>query len=254
MTDLPIKLLWTGGWDSTFRLCELLILYHKNVQPYYLIDVNRKSLRNELLAQKKIKTLLKTNHSSQAVILPTIYFNIDWLKDDYDINFHFKNLIGNVHYGIQYKWLAQYCKEKSINNLELSVEKSVGHPRYEYFKTNIKKTTYQGFNTFSTPSDSSNPSFLEVFKYFQMPIFDKTKEDMKSIAEQNEFLDVLNETWFCHTPLNNKPCGVCNPCKDAIHYGFHYRLNKRALLRYKFRRFALNEIKKQIHRYIPKKD
>ncbi|MFB6318231.1 hypothetical protein [Saccharicrinis sp. FJH54] len=251
----PIKLLWTGGWDSTFRLCELLILFKKSVQPYYLIDNNRKSLRNELQAQKKIKELLKTKQlGTEAVLLPTVFFNTDQLKQDADIDHHFNTLIQHVHYGIQYKWLAQYCKEQSITNLELSVEKSVGHPRYEYFKKNIKETIYQNFNTYATTVNSSNACFLEVFKYFQMPIFDKTKSDMKIIAMQNEFLNIMNESWFCHTPHQNKPCGICNPCKDAIHYGFEYRLNRRALFRYKFRHFTSNEIKKQLKHYISPKN
>ena len=37
-TARAVKLLWTGGWDSTFRLLQLLLLYEKKVQPYYIID------------------------------------------------------------------------------------------------------------------------------------------------------------------------------------------------------------------------
>ena len=30
-----INIFWTGGYDSTFRLCYLLIMEKKIVQPYY---------------------------------------------------------------------------------------------------------------------------------------------------------------------------------------------------------------------------
>ena len=43
----PINLFWTGGWDSTFRLLQLIIVFRKRVQPYYIIDTTRKSVQNE---------------------------------------------------------------------------------------------------------------------------------------------------------------------------------------------------------------
>ncbi len=36
-------LFWTGGWDSTFRLLQLLLDEHKAVQTYYLLDSFRAS-------------------------------------------------------------------------------------------------------------------------------------------------------------------------------------------------------------------
>ena len=39
-TDLndkdPEYVFWTGGYDSTFRICELLIIYKRPVQPVYI--------------------------------------------------------------------------------------------------------------------------------------------------------------------------------------------------------------------------
>ncbi len=58
LTPAPINLFWTGGWDSTFRLLQLIIIYQKKVQPYYIIDNNRKSVQNELLRLKNIKRFL----------------------------------------------------------------------------------------------------------------------------------------------------------------------------------------------------
>ena len=47
------KILWTGGWDSTFRVIELS---RKNVviQPIYVLDSGRKSTDYELKAIDKI--------------------------------------------------------------------------------------------------------------------------------------------------------------------------------------------------------
>src|SRR5688572_33020809 len=34
----PVALLWTGGWDSTFRLLMLLLVERRAVQSYYIVD------------------------------------------------------------------------------------------------------------------------------------------------------------------------------------------------------------------------
>ena len=34
--DSPRRLLWTGGWDSTYRLLDLLLVQKQHVQPYYV--------------------------------------------------------------------------------------------------------------------------------------------------------------------------------------------------------------------------
>lgn len=34
-------LLWTGGWDSTFRVLQLLLCSRDAVQPHYIIDPER---------------------------------------------------------------------------------------------------------------------------------------------------------------------------------------------------------------------
>ena len=65
-----IYLFWTGGYDSTFRLCQLLIKYKKKVQPIYISDPNldnyenkktkRKNHKNEINAMIKIRNKLNS--------------------------------------------------------------------------------------------------------------------------------------------------------------------------------------------------
>ena len=38
------KVLWTGGWDSTFRVLYLVLVEKCQVQTYYIIDPFRWSL------------------------------------------------------------------------------------------------------------------------------------------------------------------------------------------------------------------
>ena len=62
-----IKILWTGGWDSTFRVIELS---RKNVviQPIYVLDSGRKSTDYELKAIDKIIQDLNKRDETKAKI------------------------------------------------------------------------------------------------------------------------------------------------------------------------------------------
>jgi len=69
---------------------------------------------------------------------------------------------------------------------------------------------------------------------------------MLLIAKQNNWLDVLYLTWFCHNPKNNKPCGKCNPCTGVIKKGLSYRIPIKNRLKGYFKIYILNKIKKLI--------
>lgn len=47
MTNLN-RILWTGGWDSTYQLARSLIMNKSRMQPYYVIDEDRPSTGIEL--------------------------------------------------------------------------------------------------------------------------------------------------------------------------------------------------------------
>jgi len=50
-----VNLLWTGGWDSTFRLLYLVFVEKRRVQPYYIVDTERRSTLNELKTMHLIR-------------------------------------------------------------------------------------------------------------------------------------------------------------------------------------------------------
>ena len=69
--DDPVQLLWTGGWDSTFRLLTLLVLEQRRVQPYYVLDDERRrrSVSAEREAMRRIREALGRSHSEAAARL-----------------------------------------------------------------------------------------------------------------------------------------------------------------------------------------
>lgn len=61
------------------------------------------------------------------------------------------------------------------------------------------------------------------------------------------FAETIQKTRFCHTPINNEPCGTCNPCKSVLEEGLGFRLTGQAINRYNV---EMKFGKYRVYRYI----
>ena len=43
----------------------------------------------------------------------------------------------------------------------------------------------------------------------------------------------MSHIWFCHTPINDKPCGLCNPCNTKFDSQMFFMLPPEAIKRCK---------------------
>src|SRR5699024_7696604 len=102
------KVLWTGGWDSTFRILDLILNKKVCVQPYYILDEGRKSTKMELNTMDNIRTKLKN-------------IKINDIPKNEEITQAYKVLSSQSHLGSQYDWLARYCEDNKISDLELCI-------------------------------------------------------------------------------------------------------------------------------------
>ena len=232
-----VNVLWTGGWDSTFRILQLST---KDIiiQPHYLIDDidNRLSKNFELDAIRSITEEIRNLASTQCTIRDLILMNVSDIDECNEITQAYNNLAKNHQIGSQYEWLARYSKD--INNLEIGDENGSANDSIIYgaIKANgdVKKIVddKKGEYYILDKSISSN-DIIKVFGNYHYPILFYSKLEMKREAEEKGFIGILNKTWFCHSPINNQPCGRCVPCKGTIKKGLEYRLNKAALRRYR---------------------
>ena len=225
--DLPAKLFWTGGWDSTFRLLQLVLVEKKPVQPYYLIDPNRQSLRNEIKARRDIKDrLFKEYPHTRDLILPTFYYEVGDIKDDEDLLEAYHVFRQFKVLETQYLWLSLFCKQMGLFDMELCVE------GVDY---SIKSVERQVWRSFLVPIEGSHHSRIAdefkdtvvqtLFCYFKYPIRGFTREDMEAYAEKFGFKDYLYMTWFCHSPVRGiYPCGTCFACQQVLLKGFNSRI------------------------------
>lgn len=238
-----INVLWTGGLDSTFRMCQLA-LQNVEINPYYIIDKNRKSTPKELAAIRNITKELRKNNHTKATINPLKIIQQDDIPKNESITNAWQVLKRKYKLGSQYDFLARFAHQLGNEGLELGV---TFDPRGKIARTvygegaggNIGDLTDRkdywlakrsdGKNVFTyMPIDYDNASseFKTIFWCLNMPLslFQITKpEEYKGILRMS-FEKIAELTWFCHTPVLGMPCGQCNPCKDALNEGMEWRL------------------------------
>jgi hypothetical protein len=213
--------LWTGGWDSTFRVLQLVIINKIPVQSYYIVDPFRWSLVQELKAMSRVKEILRHRYPQVSnLLLPTILFDKTDIREDRQIADSVIGLRNKL--GGQYEWLAMWAKQAGIKDLELVIEQTDSQigclPVVKSFLKNTENGNVVDDKYAGTPEH-------DLFRYFLFVTTDVSKLDMLRIARENDFADILELSWFCHRPkFSSLPCGTCNPCKATKHKGLGYRL------------------------------
>lgn len=217
--DKIINLLWTGGWDSTFSLLSLTLKYYRTVQPIYLIDEDRKSIRAEFLAMKKLRELLSTKYPhTRELIKPARYFAVSEIPANDGISSAYESLKVGTRLGNQYDWLARFCDWQNLNELVMSIEFQT-IPEI-IIRDYIIKYKNGSLESFKLDPMHKETAIYSVFSYYTYPLLKISKPEMKAITEQEGWSPVMAQTWFCHNPTKNlKPCGFCNPCKHAYEGG-----------------------------------
>lgn len=211
-------ILWTGGWDSTFRLLQLLLIEQEEVQPHYIIFPSRNSTSIEIERMKKIRAVLQRDYPSESnLLLPTKFCNKNEIEPDNKIYEAYQKSIEQRYYGDQYVTLAEYCKQHGLSEMELALEK------------NSNEEGIEESLTYSLHENRISPQDRKIFKHFSLPLIDMTKQDMEKIATGEGWFYILKLTWFCHHPMHipfgkTVPCGGCRACENTIKEGYEWRI------------------------------
>jgi hypothetical protein len=215
-----INLLWTGGWDSTFRLLQATVCEASVVQPYYVIDHNRQSLRCELSAMASIKDVIADRFpAARTRILPTRLYDRGDVPENEVITGSRDVLLNQSFIGGQYEWLARLAKWQEIPRLEIAVHRD---DRAHAFIEGLVERDASG--AFAVVAGDSSPAAI-LFRAFVFPILDMSKLGMATVAKEHGFSDILEMTWFCHEPdARQRPCGKCRPCRYTIQEGLARRI------------------------------
>ncbi len=225
-----IQLLWTAGWDSTFRLLMALRVYRIAVQPYYLIHFTRRSTANELRAMQQISRGITARYPELAGLLhQPIISTVAEIGADPVITERFERLRTRSHLGEQYDWLARFASQRNLNALEIAVhqdDKAAVFLQPYVVPDEIDGDRY--FRLCDNPSDND----LRLFQQFRFPIFSYTKLEMQRVAREHGFAELMEMTWFCYSPTRRmEPCGRCNPCRYTAEEGLSRRIPRVTRLR-----------------------
>lgn len=218
-----IYVFWTGGYDSTFRVCQALLDEGKVVQPIYISDIidnlpqnstRRKNRQFEYSAMKKIRERLnyrfpKTRKSFLKLI------DIKKINVDNDISHHMKILKsqGRVRRAVcQYGAMSQVTKNMN-KDIEICVE---NEPGSMLNKTMKGKLVCNGNICYLKDNLRGYDNSINIFKRFIFPTIKYTKKDMLDVAKRGGYEDILGMTWSCWYPINGKPCGRCIMCHERI--------------------------------------
>ena len=234
-----INVLWSGGWDSTFRILQLS---DKEViiQPFYLNDENRVSTKLELKTIELLTAEILKLETTKCVINQLIIKSVSDIEPNRGVTKSYNKIfkkykaVSGRKFGIQYEWLARFSKK--IDNLELGIEKGELITGIAAIFGELKKNRDEVTGEYITVNkEKSSQDLINVLGSYHFPILNIYKLEMKQIAEERGFIDIMNKTWFCHKPINELPCGKCGPCRGSIGEGLEYRFSKRALFRYRIK-------------------
>lgn len=234
MTDENIKgmaeendvtdILWTGGWDSTFRVIRLVESGYQ-VRPHYIVDPGRPSKGLELKTISRITEILNNVYEGRVLELQTT--DLESIPVPRGVSDAFDEIRKGQFVGDQYNWLAAYTITNDLDCLELSVHKD--DRACELIADFIVEDSSGSFRI----GPQAPLPIRQIFGRFSYPLFYMSKSDMKNALHSEVARRVMALTWFCHTPtLGRYPCGHCNPCIYTAQEGLIERLPWHARLRY----------------------
>lgn len=235
-----VNLLWTGGWDSTFRLLQLLLQHRVPVVPYYLEDPTRASTRIELDTMARIAEYLRDAFPhTRDLLQPLRIAMVGDVHEDADIVAALREVRRRSYIGSQYAWLPAFCKQSGIDDIELGVH--VDDKVQALLRTFATEFDHPaGYRSVRVDPRHAGTAEYRLFGCFSFPLFRVDKLGIERAAAAHGWDAIMDMTWFCHTPRRGRPCGICAPCVYTIEEGLARRVPpSRRVLSFFYRRFAL---------------
>ena len=223
-------ILWTGGWDSTFRVAELS-RQEVTVQPIYVYDNGRKSCEKELQAMEDILKDLRSHPQTKAQLLDILTIPKQDIPANEAITAAFQKVRSQQTLGGQYDWLARLGAQ--YPGIELGVEKPLGKGGgcsaliARYGALTEKDGIYY------VDRENSQEECILLLGNFSFPIRGRTVKDMEAIVHRWGYEDIMKKIWFCNEPLNGHICGMCPPCRQKMEGGMEWLLPEDAQKRYR---------------------
>lgn len=238
--DDCVHLLWTGGWDSTFRLLQLLLVHRVPVVPWYLEDPTRASTGVERRTMARIAGHLHETHPhTRALLRPLRVRAVAEIPRDAAIDQALREIRKRSWIGDQYAWLPAFCRHEGLKGMELGVH--VDDKVQALLRDYVTEFDHPcGFRTLRVDDRHADTPEHRLFHWFTFPLFGIDKVGIARQSAAAGWDGIMDMTWFCHTPVHGRACGLCPPCVYTIEEGLAYRVPRaRRVLSFFWRHLVL---------------
>ena len=220
-----VHLLFTGGFDSTFRLCQLSRMKDVTVQPVYLsfskLDGihGRPNREKEIAAQDAIIPFLRKKTETKATILDPIRIAESELPVDPDYDAAYLHWYKTGKVPGQYRVLGRLAL--LYPNLEIGREGPTLRNRQRGLKVgktakflidNGVKLTKNEDGSVTLDFKHAKPGLEILFGRYRYPILGIPETSMVPFIQEWGYEDVFKLTWTCDFG-GDEPCGVCPNCE-----------------------------------------
>lgn len=243
MEKRTVNLLWTSGWDSTYRLVELSRM-DVTVLPIYVTGMGRPSEKREIQAQDEILEALKKKEETIAEILPVKYIDVKDIPIDEKITWAYDEIQKKVALGIQYVTLAQCAA--MFDMVEIGSEGGLEQNLRMTEAINLCGKLIKFEDTYIMDPETANEVGKYAFAHFSFPIIDKTEVQMAENIKKWGYEDVMSRIWFCHNPINGEQCGLCRACEVKMLNDMEWLVTPKAQKRFRKRWFLVRHFGKRV--------
>lgn len=218
---VPIHVLWTGGWDSTFRVLDLALRQNLPVQPHYVLDPGRVSASYEIDAVDAIREAANARAPGPRIHAP-VRVPLDEIPVSDSVRRMYEVLNHRFGIGAQNVFTVAYAERLGCGRLEVGVHKD------DSVCAIVDADAAAG----GAQDDEETRCRRRYLACFSFPLLELTKVDMLHAARRHGFDDLMELTWFCHLPTwSGRPCGFCRPCRWTAAQGLAHRLSPAARIR-----------------------
>ena len=190
LSSLSDVTLWTGGWDSTYRVLQRAMLDETATRPCYVVDRDRQSTGKEVDTMNGLLKWL-TGHRPEvyARIEPPRYVALQAIPPHAEITEAWRHLRDAYDIGSQYDWLARLAEAGDWTGVELSV---YGGGRLRpMFGDHIQRVEQAGGRTtWSLGPDAPEPQRL-LFGRFAFPLWETSKLEAVAQADREGLTEIL---------------------------------------------------------------
>ena len=231
MPSLLKKVMWTGGWDSSFRIVQLSRIGDISIQGIYISGDSRISEEKEINAINTITEMLRNRSETQAEIKPLMIVDKKDIPQIQHVTEAYKRLKKEINIGTQYDWLARFAYVNP--GIELGAILPDGE--FSGYRETIER--FGGLKkvgeTYKLDLSKASEDCKAVFGNFEFPLAFTKETDMLDMIKEWGYEDVMKNIWFCHTPYKGRVCGICRPCEQKMEGNMAFLLPSDAQRRYK---------------------